>query len=167
MYRALRGCSCGSRGFLEDRMMDIITGRAPWPPLARAESQRSVYFPLNKCFARTECSVVVGHRKQINGGTQVTGYYGYFRRFFPRFLSKYTMKGPPSRGNHTWVCVRYKGVYNRCLEAGDSHRWMYTTCVRFPSHEAARPSRVAWGDTPSLSPRVHPSSSQAVCASGT
>ena len=28
-YRALRGCSCGSRGILEDRMMDIITGRAP------------------------------------------------------------------------------------------------------------------------------------------
>ena len=34
---SLRGCSCGSRGFLEDRMMDIITGRAPHP--ARAESQ--------------------------------------------------------------------------------------------------------------------------------
>ena len=28
LYRALRGCSCGSRGFLEDRMMDIITGSA-------------------------------------------------------------------------------------------------------------------------------------------
>ena len=27
LYRALRGCSCGSRGFLEARMMDIITGR--------------------------------------------------------------------------------------------------------------------------------------------
>ena len=39
LYRALRGCSCGSHGFLEDRMMDIITGRAP--PLARAESHRS------------------------------------------------------------------------------------------------------------------------------
>ena len=39
LYRALGGCSCGSRGFLEDRMMDIITGRAPHP--ARAESQRS------------------------------------------------------------------------------------------------------------------------------
>ena len=26
LYRALRGCSCGSLGFLEDRMMDIITG---------------------------------------------------------------------------------------------------------------------------------------------
>ena len=36
LYRALRGCSCGSRGFLEERMMDIITGRAP--PPARAES---------------------------------------------------------------------------------------------------------------------------------
>ena len=35
LYRALRG-SCGSRGFLEDRMLDIITGRAP--PPARAES---------------------------------------------------------------------------------------------------------------------------------
>ena len=34
LYRALRGYSCGSRGFLEDRMMDIITGRAP--PPARA-----------------------------------------------------------------------------------------------------------------------------------
>ena len=31
-----RGCSCGSCGFLEDWMMDIITGRAP--PAARAES---------------------------------------------------------------------------------------------------------------------------------
>ena len=39
LYRELRGCSCGSRGFLEDRMMDIITGRAP--PLARAESHLS------------------------------------------------------------------------------------------------------------------------------
>ena len=39
LYRALRGCSCGSRGFLEDRMMDMITGRAP--PLARAESHLS------------------------------------------------------------------------------------------------------------------------------
>ena len=29
LYRALRGCSCGSRGFLKDRMMGIITGRAP------------------------------------------------------------------------------------------------------------------------------------------
>ena len=36
LYRALKGCSCGSRGFLEDRMMDIITGRAP--PPARAGS---------------------------------------------------------------------------------------------------------------------------------
>ena len=36
--RALRGCSCGSRGFLEDRMMDTITGRAP--PPAQAESHR-------------------------------------------------------------------------------------------------------------------------------
>jgi len=33
LYRALRGCSCGSRRFLEDRMMDIITGRAP-PPVS-------------------------------------------------------------------------------------------------------------------------------------
>ena len=53
LYCALRGCSCGSRGFLEDRMMDIITGRAP--PPARAESHRSisshsdlVYFALVK-----------------------------------------------------------------------------------------------------------------------
>ena len=29
LYRTLAGCGCGSRGFLEDRMMDIITGRAP------------------------------------------------------------------------------------------------------------------------------------------
>ena len=36
LYRALRGCSCR---FLEDRMMDIITGRAL--PLARAESHLS------------------------------------------------------------------------------------------------------------------------------
>ena len=28
LYRTLKGCSCGSRGFLEDRMMDIITVRA-------------------------------------------------------------------------------------------------------------------------------------------
>ena len=39
MYRALRDYSCGSRGFLEDRMMDIITGRVP--PPARAESEPS------------------------------------------------------------------------------------------------------------------------------
>ena len=38
----------------------------------------------------TTTSNVVGHRKQVNGGTQVTGHYGHFRRFFPRFLSKYT-----------------------------------------------------------------------------
>ena len=31
LYRALRDYSCGCRGFLEDRMMDIITGRAPPP----------------------------------------------------------------------------------------------------------------------------------------
>ena len=31
-----KGCSYGSRGFLEDRMMDTITGRAP--PPARAGS---------------------------------------------------------------------------------------------------------------------------------
>ena len=36
---ALKGYSCGSRGFLEDQMMDLITGRAP--PPARVESQRS------------------------------------------------------------------------------------------------------------------------------
>ena len=39
LYRALRGCRCGSRGFLEDCMMDIPTGRAP--PPARAESHLS------------------------------------------------------------------------------------------------------------------------------
>ena len=39
LYRVLRGHSYGNRGFLEDRMMDIITGRAP--PPARAESQRT------------------------------------------------------------------------------------------------------------------------------
>ena len=27
LYRALRGCSCGSRGFLEDRMMDMLTSQ--------------------------------------------------------------------------------------------------------------------------------------------
>jgi len=42
LYRALKGCSYGSRGFLEDRMMDIITGRAP--PPARAESHLSRLF---------------------------------------------------------------------------------------------------------------------------
>ena len=40
LMSAHSGCSCdSSRGFLEDRMMDIITGRAP--PLARAESHLS------------------------------------------------------------------------------------------------------------------------------
>ena len=42
LYRALRDYSCGCRGFLEDRMMDIITGRAP--PPARAESHLHCYF---------------------------------------------------------------------------------------------------------------------------
>ena len=50
LYRALRGCSCGSRGFLEDRMMDTITGRAP--PPARAESH------LFKGALRAACCVL-------------------------------------------------------------------------------------------------------------
>ena len=29
--------------------------------------------------------------QKLNGCTQVTGYFGYFRRFFPRFLSNYTI----------------------------------------------------------------------------
>ena len=51
LYRALRGCSCGSRGFLEDRMMDIITGRAPPPALSRVTA------PKGRSRARTVWAV--------------------------------------------------------------------------------------------------------------
>ena len=45
IIRALRGCCCGSRGFLEDWMMDVITGRAP--PTAQAESH-DIIAPIAK-----------------------------------------------------------------------------------------------------------------------
>ena len=47
LYRALRGCSCGSRGFLEDRMMDIITGRGATPsfPIFRIPLDHFTSFP--------------------------------------------------------------------------------------------------------------------------
>ena len=51
--------------------------------------------PCTESTQYPQSNIVVGHRKQVNGGTRVTGYYGYFRRFFAQFLSN----------------------YNRCLEA--------------------------------------------------
>ena len=43
------------------------------------------------CFAAAGSPSCRRTCKQVNGGTQVTGYYGYFSRFFPRFLFYYTI----------------------------------------------------------------------------
>ena len=56
MYHALGGCS--SRGFLEDRIKDMITGRAP--PPARAESHLS---KGSRELARPGPSLLVGSLK--------------------------------------------------------------------------------------------------------
>ena len=66
---------------------------------------------------------VVGHRKQVNWGTQVTGYYGYFRRFFPQFLSNYGSR----RTCVTFKTNRRQTVYNRCIEAVGTPTLEYTT----------------------------------------
>ena len=60
LYRALRGCSCGSRGFLEDRMMDIITGRAP--PRLDAASTRTI----NPRYPRRKNKLLLGGLSLFN-----------------------------------------------------------------------------------------------------
>ena len=56
LYRALRGYhSYGSRGFIEDRVMDIITGRAPPPARADHSSLRLFY----GCSYRFTCPAII------------------------------------------------------------------------------------------------------------
>ena len=80
-------------------------------------TQAKLVVAFKGTLCNTSRAVVVGHRKQVNGGTQVTGYYGYFRRFFAQFLSN----------------------YNRCLEAVGTPTLEYDTAPRCCGHPATLP----------------------------
>jgi len=71
LRRALRDCSCGSRGFLEDRMMDMITGRAP----ARNDQSFFVFFFRHSGHPSYQCRHAYCHSESEYAGILGTAQY--------------------------------------------------------------------------------------------